>query len=60
VHPGPGERIAELVRHLVDRQPLTAEGQHLRHERQVLELSVLIEGREDLLGTLHLDDVTHP
>ena len=45
------------MRHLVDREPLAAVLEHLRHERQVLELATFVEGGEDLLGAEYFYNV---
>ena len=55
VHTGTGEKIAQLVRHLVHSKPLAAELEHLRHKRQVLQLAPLVKGGHDFLGAADLD-----
>ena len=49
--------VAQLVRHFVDGKSLAAELEHLWHERQVLQLAPLVQGRYDFVGASHLDEV---
>ena len=58
-HAGPANRVAQLVRDFVHGEPLPTERQHLRHERQVLQLTPLIEGGEDLISAAHLDEISN-
>jgi len=44
----PADRIAGLVRGLVNAKTLTAIFEHLRHERQTLQLSIFVERSQDL------------
>ena len=58
VHPAharPTLRVAQLGGHRSDGEALPAPARHLRHERHVLVLAVLVEGGEDLLLAEHLD-----
>ena len=55
VHAGPVDGVAQLQGELPDPEPMAAELQHLGHERQVLQLAVLVQRREDLRLAPHLD-----
>src|SRR4029077_20353343 len=55
---GPGRRVTRLEGDLVDHETLPAELEHLRHERQGVQLTALVESGKDLLRRLHLDHVT--
>ena len=57
VHAGPVDGVAQLQGELPDPEPLAAELQHLGHERQVLQLAVLVQRREDLRLAPHLDQL---
>src|ERR1700731_303388 len=50
----PADRIAGFVRALVNTKPLTAVFEHLRHEGEPLEASILVERPEDILLTQDL------
>jgi hypothetical protein len=45
----PADRIAGLVRALVNAKTLTAVFEHLRHKREPVEASILVERPEDAL-----------
>src|SRR5512146_547427 len=50
----PADRIAGLGRGLVDTKTLTAIFEHLRHEGETVEASILVERSEDFLFAQHL------
>ena len=56
-HAGPGHRVAQLVGHLVHGELLAAVLQHLGHERQRVELAVVVQRRQDLLLAADLDQL---
>ncbi|WP_197707894.1 hypothetical protein [Nocardia seriolae] len=60
MHAGAAVGIAHLVGDLVDGQLFAAELQHFGHERQIVELAVLVEGGEDLGRAADLDEIAHP
>jgi len=43
--------VTGLVRPLVNAKSLIAESKHFRHERQVIEAAVLVQGPQDFLAT---------
>jgi hypothetical protein len=51
-------RVAGLVRALVDLKALTAVLKHLRHERQPLQAAILVKRAEDLLFASNLHPIT--
>jgi hypothetical protein len=53
----PADRIASLVRGLVNTKTLTAIVEHLRHEGEFVESSILVERSEDFLFAQDLDPV---
>jgi hypothetical protein len=58
VHPGPVDRVAQLDGAPVHPEPPATELQHLRHERQRLQLAIAVQRGEDLLLAAHLDELT--
>src|SRR5690348_1207313 len=52
------DRVAGLVRPLVDLKPFTAESEHLRHERHAFELTGSVERRKDFFLATDLDPVS--
>ena len=59
-HAGGRDRVAEFVSNLLDGHLATAELQHLRHERQRVQFTVLVERGEDLRLRADLNDVADP
>ena len=57
VHASPVDGVAQLQGELPDPELLAAELQHLGHERQVLQLAVLVQRRKDLKLAPHLDQL---
>ena len=53
----PADRIASLVCGLVNTKTLTAIFEHLRHEGEFVEASILVERSEDFLFAQDLDPV---
>ena len=51
-----GDRITGLVRPLGNTELLPAELEHLRHERQRVELALLVERCQDLSRAANLDE----
>jgi hypothetical protein len=58
-HAGPTNSVTQFVGNLVDGHLLSAILQHLRHKRQGIKLTVLIESCENLVLAAHLHTVTN-
>jgi hypothetical protein len=52
-----GDGIAGLVSSSIDLKSLTAPFEHLRHERQAFEMSVLVKCRKNLVLASDLDPI---
>ena len=54
----PVDRVTGLVRACPDPVPLPTEAEHLRHERQAVQLAVGIERSENFLFAPNLDHIS--
>jgi hypothetical protein len=54
------DRVARLVRSLVDLKALPAQTEHLGHERERPQCRVRTKGREDLLLGPYFDPFSRP
>src|SRR5829696_1594191 len=62
LHPpqrGPVDRVTSLVGAPVDPESFAAEAKHLGHERQRVEFAAFVQGGDDLLGRLDLDQLSY-
>ena len=57
-HVAAAHRVASLVSSLVNAKALTAVPEHLRHEGESVQTSILVERSEDFLFAQHLYPVT--
>jgi hypothetical protein len=60
VHSAPTHRknrVASFVRPFIDLKPLTAECEHLGHERHAIDTSVTVEGTQDFVFAAYLHPI---
>jgi hypothetical protein len=58
-HSARTDGVAQLVCYFVDRQALSTELQHFRHEREVFEFAVLIQRRQDFLRAPDFNQISY-